>query len=89
MKITESKLRKIIRKVIAETNKNGSLEPSHPDYESVAEVISMVRRDLMFGHIGKDEVQKSCELYAGDYEVYHHLDYIVEKVMSSISAMGL
>ena len=88
MKTTIPQLRKMIRKVITES-KMDMMDPSHPDYESVAEVIQMVTRELLFGRIGADEVPEQAELYAGDYQVYHHLDYIIEKVMSRIEAMGL
>ena len=88
MKTTMPNLRKLIRKVITES-KMSIMDSSHPDYESVAEVIQMVTRELMFGRIGADEVPEQCELYAGDYQVYHHLEYIIEKVMSRLEAMGL
>ena len=84
MRTTVPRLRKVIRKVIVE-----SMTPSDPDYDAVAEVIQMVTRELLFGRIGPDEVPEKCELYAGDYQVYHHLEYIIEKVMSRIEVMGL
>ena len=102
MKTTISELRNMIRKVITEANikdldtsgiyrpkDRKPMSPNDPDYESVADVINMVSRDLMFGHIGADEVPEKCELYAGDYQVHHHLEYIIDKVMSRIEAMGL
>ena len=69
MRTTMPNLRKMIRKVITESEM-GIMDSSHPDYEAVAEVIQMVTRELMFGRIGADEVPEQAELYAGDYQVY-------------------
>ena len=84
MKTTIPKLRKMIRQVIVE-----SMSPSDPAYESVAEVISQVNRKVMFGQI-RDEVslREECELLAGDYEVYQHVDYIFDKCLQMMRQMG-
>lgn len=84
MKTTIPKLRKMIRKVIAE-----SMSPSDPDYEMVAEVIAQVNRKVMFGQV-RDEAQlrEECELIAGDYEVYQHVDYIFAKCLQTMKQMG-
>ena len=84
MRTTIPKLRKMIRRVIVE-----SMSPSDPDYDSVAEVISQVNRKIMFGQI-RDEasLREEVELIAGDYEVYHHVDYIFEKCLQMMQRMG-
>ena len=66
MRTTIPKLRKMIRKVIVE-----SMSPSDPDYDTVAEVISQIKRDLMFGHIPADEeaVEMECSERAREYGV--------------------
>ena len=89
MKTTIPQLRKMIRKVITES-KMDMMDPSHPDYESVAEVIMQVTRTLLrsSGMTG-DEVLQLCEEIAGDYQVYHHLDYIFDKVNANKLRMGL
>ena len=84
MKTTIPKLRKMIRKVIVE-----SMSPSDPDYETVAEVIMQATRTLMrSGGMTGDEVLQMCEELAGDYQVYHHLDYIFDKVNANKLRMG-
>ena len=89
MKTTIPKLRKMIRKVIAES-KMDMMDPSHPDYESVAEVIMQVTRELMRGdHMDGDTLLQLCEELAGDYQVYQHLDYIFDKVNANKLRMGL
>ena len=45
MKTTIPQLRKMIRKVITESKMN-MMEPSHPDYESVAEAVSYTHLTL-------------------------------------------
>ena len=79
MKTTIPKLRKMIRKVIVE-----SMKPSDPDYDTVAEVISQIKRDLMFGHIPADEeaVEMECSERARDYGVQQHTQYIIDKCMN-------
>ena len=85
MKTTIPKLRKMIRKVIVE-----SMSPSDPDYEMVAEVISQVKRQAMFGQIhGADQIYNACVELAEDYGVSQHIDYIAEKVITQIQQMGL
>ena len=85
MKTTIPKLRKMIRKVIVE-----SMSPSDPDYEMVAEVIMQVNRKVMFGQITDEaSLREQCELIAGDYEVYHHVDYIFEKCLETMRNMGM
>lgn len=85
MKTTIPKLRRMIRKVIVE-----SMSPSDPDYDSVAEVISQVRRQAMFGQIhGADQIYNACVELAEDYGVSQHIDYIAEKVITQIQQMGL
>ena len=89
MKTTIPQLRKLIRKVITES-KMDMMDPSHPDYESVAEVIMQVtRRLLRSGGMSGDEVLQLCEELAGDYQVYQHLDYIFDKVNADKLRMGL
>ena len=85
MRTTIPKLRKMIRKVIVE-----SMSPSDPDYESVAEVIAQVNRKVMFGQI-RDEasLREEVELIAGDYEMYHHVDYIFDKCLQMMKRMGM
>lgn len=93
MKIKQSTLRRIIREEYSRLKRQGlikeSMSPSDPDYETVSEVIMQVMRQLMFGQISTSEVPMQCELLAGDYEVYHHLDYIIDQVMIKAQAMGL
>ena len=85
MKTTIPKLRRMIRKVIVE-----SMSPSDPDYDSVAEVISQVKRQAMFGQIhGADQIYNACVELAEDYGVSQHIDYIAEKVITQIQQMGL
>ena len=85
MKTTIPQLRKMIRKVIVE-----SMSPSDPDYEMVAEVISQVKRQAMFGQIhGADQIYNACVELANDYGVSQHIDYIAEKVITQIQQMGL
>tara|TARA_B100000035_G_scaffold109995_1_gene93382 strand:- start:33 stop:290 length:258 start_codon:yes stop_codon:yes gene_type:complete len=85
MRTTVPKLRKMIRKVIVE-----SMSSNDPDYESVAEVISQVNRKVMFGQIRDQEsLREECELLAGDYQVYHHVDYIFDKCLQMMQRMGL
>ena len=85
MKTTIPKLRRMIRKVITE-----SMAPSDPDYDTVAEVISQVKRQAMFGQIhGADQIYNACAEMAEDYGVSQHLDYIAEKVITQIQQMGL
>ena len=85
MKTTIPKLRKMIRKVIVE-----SMSPSDPDYETVAEVIMQVTRQLMRGQIRTGEdLRTLCEELAGDYQVYHHIDYIFDKCSATKLRMGL
>jgi len=85
MKTTISQLRKTIRKVITE-----SMNPNHPYYDMVAEVIMRVSRDVMFGHIsGRDAIYNECVIQATENEVGTHIDYIFEKVMARVEAMGL
>ena len=85
MRTTIPKLRKMIRKVITE-----SMSPSDPDYEMVAEVLSQVTRELMFGRIRDgDALYAKCEEIAADYGVSHHLDYIFEKASATKLRMGL
>lgn len=107
MRITESKLRKMIRKAILEgsikdldtsgiyrprpnkkpTPEIESMSPSDPDYDTVAEVISQIRRDLMFGYIDADEeaVEIAASERAEDYGVKHHFEYIVAKCVKIAS----
>ena len=84
MRTTIPKLRRMIRKVIVE-----SMSPSDPDYESVSEVIMQVNRKVMFGQV-RDEVtlREECELLAGDYQVYQHVDYIFDKCLQMMRQMG-
>ena len=83
MKTTIPQLRKMIRKVIVE-----SMSPSDPDYEMVAEVISQVKRQAMFGQIhGADQIYNACVELANDYGVSQHIDYIAEKVITQIQQM--
>ena len=85
MKTTMPQLRKMIRKVIIE-----GMSPSDPDYEMVAEVISQVKRQAMFGQIhGADQIYNACVELANDYGVSQHIDYIAEKVITQIQQMGL
>ena len=85
MKTTMPKLRQMIRKVITE-----SMSPNHPYYDMVAEVIMRVSRDVMFGHIsGRDAIYNECVIQADENEVGTHIDYIFEKVMARVEAMGL
>ena len=85
MKTTIPQLRKMIRKVIVE-----SMSPSDPDYDMVAEVISQVKRQAMFGQIhGADQIYNACVELAEDYGVSQHIDYIAEKVITQIQQMGL
>ena len=89
MRTTIPKLRKMIRKVITESNM-GELDPMDPDYESVAEVIMQVTRQLMRGQIRTGEdLRTLCEELAGDYQVYHHVDYIFDKCSATKLRMGL
>ena len=86
MRTTVPKLRKIIRKVITES----IMSPSDPDYETVAEVISQVTRELMFGRIRTGpELFAKCEEIAADYGVSHHIDYIFDKASATKLRMGL
>jgi RecA-family ATPase len=43
----------------------------------------------MFGQI-RDEstLREEVELMAGDYEMYHHVDYIFEKCLQMMQRMG-
>ena len=85
MKTTIPQLRKMIRRVITE-----SMSPSDPDYDMVAEVISQVKRQAMFGQIhGADQIYNACVELANDYDVSQHIDYIAEKVITQIQQMGL
>ncbi len=85
MKTTIPKLRRMIRRVIVE-----SMSPSDPDYDTVAEVISQVKRQAMFGQIhGADQIYNACVELAEDYDVSQHIDYIAEKVITQIQQMGL
>ena len=85
MRTTIPKLRRMIRKVIVER-----MSPSDPDYDSVAEVISQVKRQAMFGQIhGADQIYNACVELAEDYGVSQHIDYIAEKVITQIQQMGL
>jgi chaperonin cofactor prefoldin len=85
MKTTIPKLRQMIRKVIVE-----SMSPSDPDYESVGEVIMQVNRKIMFGQIADEaSLREECELLAGDYQVYQHVDYIFEKCLNMMRQMGM
>ena len=85
MRTTIPKLRNMIRKVIVE-----SMSPSDPDYEAVAEVITQVNRKIMFGQI-RDEasLREEVELISGDYEMYHHVDYIFDKCLEMMRRMGM
>ena len=74
----------MIRKVLQE-----SMTPSDPDYDAVGEVIMQLSRSVMFGHIsGADEIYNECVMVADDYGVGRHIDYIYEKVMAKVQAMG-
>ena len=85
MKLSKRQLRKVIRKVIVE-----SMSPNDPDYDTVAEVISQVKRQAMFGQIhGADQIYNACVELAEDYGVSQHIDYIAEKVITQIQQMGL
>ena len=89
MKTTIPQLRKMIRKVITES-KMDMMDPSHPDYDAVAEVIMQVTQRLMRGqYVDGDALLQLCEELAGDYQVYHHLDYIFDKVNANKLRMGL
>ena len=67
-----------------------SMSPQHPYYDMVAEVIMRVSRDVMFGHIsGRDAIYNECVIQADENEVGTHIDYIFEKVMARVEAMGL
>ena len=67
-----------------------SMSPQHPYYDMVAEVIMRVSRDVMFGHIsGRDAIYNECVIQADENEVGTHIDYIFEKVMARVQAMGL
>ena len=89
MKTTIPQLRKMIRKMITES-KMDMMDSNHPDYESVAEVIMQVTRRVMRGEGSDgDSLLQLCEEIAGDYQVYHHLDYIFDKVNANKLRMGL
>ena len=67
-----------------------SMSPQHPYYDMVAEVIMRVSRDVMFGHIsGRDAIYNECVIQADENEVGTHIDYIFEKVMARVQAMGM
>ena len=85
MKTTIPKLRKMIRRVIVE-----SMSPSDPDYDAVGEVIMQVTRAAMYGQVaGADQIYAKCVEIAQDYGVSQHIDYIAEKCITKIQAMGL
>ena len=101
MKTTIPQLRKMIRRVITESNPKdldtsgiyksvNAMKPDHPDYESVAEVIMQVTRRLLRGDgMTGDELLQLCEEIAGDYQVHQHLDYIFDSVNAQKLRMGL
>lgn len=88
MKTKIPQLRKMIRRLITESF--DTMSPSDPDYETVAEVISQVTRELMFGRITTgDELLAKCEEIATDYGVSQHIDYIFDKASANKLRMGL
>ena len=101
MKTTIPQLRKMIRRVITESNPKDldtsgiyksmkTMKPDHPDYDTVAEVIMQVTRRLLRGDgMSGDELLQLCEELAGDYQVYQHLDYIFDSVNAQKLRMGL
>ena len=85
MKTTIPKLRRMIRRVIQE-----SMSSNDPDYGTVGEVIMQVTRAAMYGQVsGADQIYAKCVEIAEDYGVSQHVDYIAEKVINQIQAMGL
>jgi hypothetical protein len=56
----------------------------------VGEVIMQVNRKIMFGQIADEaSLREECELLAGDYQVYQHVDYIFEKCLNMMRQMGM
>ncbi len=72
MRIKESKLRRIIRKVIVE-----SLSPSHPDYEMVAQA---VQQAMMAVLMRREDIDSAVTTVCEDFELMEHYDYIYSRV---------
>ena len=79
MRIRESKLRRIIRKVIVE-----SMSPSHPDYEMVGQAIHQALMGVM---MRRQDVDTAVTTACTDLGMMEHYDYIYSKVQAQLGNM--
>jgi len=72
MRIKESKLRRIIRKVLVE-----SISPSDPDYEMVAQAIQQAMMAVL---MRRQDIDTAVSTVCEDFGLMQHYDYIYSRV---------
>ena len=99
MKLNRKLIRKMILKEMA--GMGGTMDPSHPDYEVVGQVIMNSAMDISrtkpgviqfikfgMGHSVYNDIAPICEKHCMDYGVEQHCSYVIDKVMEKLAHMG-